>query len=125
MHNKRTRVLYPKMYMLCSFLSLVTITAISMRALLMKLPHKGLQTRMIFKNARQESPNTRVLCTRVCEVKMSCTVLCVIKICIMYIITNIIFLVVNNSVSRIPLVYPRTPEGLICITYQWLLHLIV
>ena len=68
MHNKRTRVLYPKMHASCSFLSLVTIRAIRMRASLVKLPCKGLQTRTIFKNARQESPNTRVLCTRVCEV---------------------------------------------------------
>ena len=68
MHNKRTRVLYPKMHVWCSFLSLVTITAISVRASLVKLPCKGLQTRTIFKNARQESPNTHVLCTRVCEV---------------------------------------------------------
>ena len=68
MHNKHTRVLYPKMYMSCSFLSLVTITANSVRASLVKLPCKGLQTCMIFKNARQESPNTRVLCTHVCEV---------------------------------------------------------
>ena len=52
MHNKRTRVLYPKMHVLCSFLSLVTITAISVRASLVKLLCKGLQTRMIFKNAR-------------------------------------------------------------------------
>ena len=62
------RVLYPKMHMSCSFLSLVTITAISVRASLVKLPCKGLQTHTIFKNARQESPNTRVLCTRMCEV---------------------------------------------------------
>ena len=68
MHNKRTHVLYPKMHVSCSFLSLVTITAISVRALLVKLPCKGLQTRTIFKNTRQESPNTRVLRTRVCEV---------------------------------------------------------
>ena len=58
-HNKCTCVLYPKMRMSCSFLSLVTITAISVRASLVKL---------IFKNARRESPNTCVLCTRVCEV---------------------------------------------------------
>ena len=68
MHNKHTRVLYHKMHVSCSFLSLVMITAISVRASLMKLPCKGLQTRTIFKNAQQESPNTRVLCTRVCEV---------------------------------------------------------
>ena len=68
MHNKRTRVLYPKMHVSCSFLSLVTITAISVRASLVKLSCKGLQTRTIFKNARQESPNTCVLCARVCEV---------------------------------------------------------
>ena len=68
MHNKRTRVLYPKMHVLCSFLSLVTITAISVHASLVKLPCKGLQTCTIFKNARQESPNARVLCTRMCEV---------------------------------------------------------
>ena len=68
MHNKRTRVLYLKMHVSCSFLSLMTITAISVRASLVKLPCKGLQTRTIFKNARQESPNTRVLCTHVCEV---------------------------------------------------------
>ena len=42
MHNKRTRVLYPKMHVLCSFLSLVMITAISVRASLMKLLCKGL-----------------------------------------------------------------------------------
>ena len=65
MHNKRTPVFYPKMHMSCSFLSLIMITAISVHASLMKLLCKGLQTR---KNARQESPNTRVLCTRVCEV---------------------------------------------------------
>ena len=68
MHNKRTRVLYPKMHVSCGFLSLVMITTISVHASLMKLLCKGLHTRMIFKNARQESPNTRVLCTRVCEV---------------------------------------------------------
>ena len=68
MHNKCTRVLYPKMHVSCSFLSLVTITAISVHASLVKLPCKGLQTHTIFKNARQESPNTCVLCTRVCEV---------------------------------------------------------
>ena len=51
MHNKRTRVLYPKMHMSCSFLSLVTITAISVLASLLKMPCKGLQTRTIFKNA--------------------------------------------------------------------------
>ena len=51
MHNKRTCVLYPKMYVSCSFLSVVTITAISVRASLVKLPCKGLQTRTIFKNA--------------------------------------------------------------------------
>ena len=68
MHNKRTRVLYPKMHISCSFLSLVTITAISVRASLMKLSCKGLQTRMIFKNAQQESPNIHVLCTCVYEV---------------------------------------------------------
>ena len=64
MHNKCTRVLYPKMHVSCSFLSLVTITAISVRASLVKLPCKGLQTCTIFKNARQESPNTRVMHTR-------------------------------------------------------------
>ena len=68
MHNKHTRVLYPKMHMSCSFLSLMMITAISMHTLLVKLPCKGLQTHTIFKNARQESPNTHVLCTHVCEV---------------------------------------------------------
>ena len=68
MHHKRTRVLYPKMHVSCSFLSLVTITAINVRASLVKLPCKGLQIRTIFKNARQESPNTRMLCTRLCEV---------------------------------------------------------
>ena len=68
MYNKRMRVLYTKMHVSCSFLSLVTITAISVRASLVKLPCKGLQTRTIFKNARQESPNTCALCTRVCEV---------------------------------------------------------
>ena len=51
MHNKCTRILYPKMHVSCSFLSLVTITAISMHASLVKLPCKGLQTRTIFKNA--------------------------------------------------------------------------
>ena len=50
-HNKHTRVLYPKMHVSCSFLSLVMITAISVRASLVKLPCKGLQTRTIFKNA--------------------------------------------------------------------------
>ena len=60
MHNKRTCVLYPKMHASCSFLSLVMITAISMHASLVKLPCKGIQTLAIFKNARQESPNTRV-----------------------------------------------------------------
>ena len=68
MHNKRMRVFYPKMHVSCSFVSLVMITAISMCASLVKLLCKALQTRTIFKNARQESPNTRVLCTRVCEV---------------------------------------------------------
>ena len=68
MDNKRTRVLYPKMHVSCSFLSLVTITAISVCASLVKLPCKGLQTRTIFKNARQESPNTCILCTHMCEV---------------------------------------------------------
>ena len=62
MHDKGTHALYPKMHVSCSFLSFVTITAISVRASLVKLPCKGLQ------NARQDSPNTRVLCTRVCEV---------------------------------------------------------
>ena len=52
MHNKRTCVLYPKMHVSCSFLSLVTITAISVRASLMKLLCKGLQTHTIFKNAQ-------------------------------------------------------------------------
>ena len=51
MHNKRTRVLYLKKHVSYSFLSLVMITAISVRALLVKLPCKGLQTRTIFKNA--------------------------------------------------------------------------
>ena len=41
MHNKRTRVLYPKMHVSCIFLSLVTITAISVRASLVKLPCKA------------------------------------------------------------------------------------
>ena len=68
MHNKHTHVLYPKMHVSCSFLSLVMITAISVHASLMKLLCKDLQTHTIFKNARQQSPNTRVLCTRVCEV---------------------------------------------------------
>ena len=68
MHNKRTRVLYPKMHVSCSFLSLVMITAISVHASLVKLPCKSLQTRTIFKTARQESPNTHVLCTHVCEI---------------------------------------------------------
>ena len=68
MHNKLAHVLYPKMHVLCSFLSLVTITAISVRASLVKLPCKGRKTCTIFKNALQESPNTHVLCTRVCEV---------------------------------------------------------
>ena len=68
MHNKHTHVLYPKMHVSCSFLSLVMITAISVCASLVKLPCKGLQTRTTFKNARQESPNTRVLCTRMREV---------------------------------------------------------
>ena len=68
MHNKRTHVFYPKMHVSCSFLSLVTITAISVHVSLVKLPCKGLQTCTIFKNARQESPNTHMLCTRMCEV---------------------------------------------------------
>ena len=68
MHNKRMRVFYPKMHVSCSFLSLVTITAISVCASLVKLLCKGIQTRTIFKNARQQSPNTHVLCTRICEV---------------------------------------------------------
>ena len=68
MYNKRTHVLYPKRHVLCSFLLLMTITAISVCASLVKLPCKGLQTHTIFKNARQESPNTHVLYTRMCEV---------------------------------------------------------
>ena len=66
MHNKRTRVLYPKKHVSCSFLSLVTITAISVCALLVKLPCKGLQTRTIFKNAQTGvTKYTRVMHTRV------------------------------------------------------------
>ena len=70
MLDKRTRVHYPKMHMLCSLLSLVAITTIIMRAALMNLSYRCFQTRKIFENTQQESLNT-LTCVKF---KMSCTV---------------------------------------------------
>ena len=68
MLDKRTRVHYPRMHVSCSLLSLVVITTIIVCAALVNLLCRCLQTCEIFENTRQESLNTRVLCTRVREV---------------------------------------------------------
>ena len=74
MHNKHTGVLYPKMHVSCSFLSLVTITAISVRASLVKLPCKGLETRMISKMLDRSHQIHACYAHTCVKFKLSCTV---------------------------------------------------